>query len=210
MFIRKGSIYIIKNKCNSKVYIGQTIQDVAERSRQHLKPSVIKQSGTYKIYNAIKKYGKENFYYEILEGNIDSNLLNDREMYYIQLFDSYENGYNSTRGGDSKVISSIEDINTLITMLDNGCTNQEMADYFDVSKATIRRTLKAIGRGRKNEPKISKEELIKYQDLYNYEIAEIFNVDTRTVSRSFQRYGIPRGRGCNAYKVKQNQKKCND
>lgn len=210
MFIRKGSIYIIKNKCNSKVYIGQTIQDVAERFRQHLKPSVIKQRGTYKIYNAIKKYGKENFYYEILEGNIDSNLLNDREMYYIQLFDSYENGYNSTRGGDSKVISSIEDINTLITMLDNGCTNQEMADYFDVSKATIRRTLKAIGRGRKNEPKISKEELIKYQDLYNYEIAEIFNVDTRTVSRSFQRYGIPRGRGCNAYKVKQNQKKCND
>ena len=210
MFIRKGSIYIIKNKCNSKVYIGQTIQDVAERFRQHLKPSVIKQRGTYKIYNAIKKYGKENFYYEILEGNIDSNLLNDREMYYIELFDSYENGYNSTRGGDSKVISSIEDINTLITMLDNGCTNQEMADYFDVSKATIRRTLKAIGRGRKNEPKISKEELIKYQDLYNYEIAEIFNVDTRTVSRSFQRYGIPRGRGCNAYKVKQNQKKCND
>lgn len=131
-------------------------------------------------------------------------------MYYIELFDSYNNGYNSTRGGDSRVICSINDIDALINMLDSGCTNQEMADYFDVSKATIRRTLKAIGRERKNEPKISKEELIKYQDLYNYEIAEIFNVDTKTVSRSFQRYGIPRGRGCNNYKIKQNQKKCND
>lgn len=65
--MRKYSIYIIKNKINSKVYIGQTCQSPHERFMQHMKPSVCKQRGTYKIYNAINKYGKENFYYEVLE-----------------------------------------------------------------------------------------------------------------------------------------------
>lgn len=59
---RAYSIYIIKNTINNKVYIGQTSQSVDERFREHMKPSTIKKRGNYKIYNAIEKYGKENFY----------------------------------------------------------------------------------------------------------------------------------------------------
>ena len=43
---------------------------VKDRIAAHFKPSVAKLRGTYKLYNAINKYGKENFYYEILEENI--------------------------------------------------------------------------------------------------------------------------------------------
>lgn len=56
-----GSIYIIRNKINDKVYIGQTTMTVHERFMYHLKPSVHKKRGTYKIYNAMAKYGKKIF-----------------------------------------------------------------------------------------------------------------------------------------------------
>lgn len=47
---------------------------------QHMKPSTCKQRGSYKIYNAINKYGKENFYYEILEQNIDEDLIKYKHL----------------------------------------------------------------------------------------------------------------------------------
>lgn len=123
--IRKGSIYIIKNKCNDKVYIGQTIQDIEERFKQHLRPSIMKQRGTYKIYNAMNKYGKENFYHETLEVEVPQDLLDEREIYYIDLFDSYKNGYNSTYGGNSRRINKVEDVDKLIEMFNKGCTYKE-------------------------------------------------------------------------------------
>ena len=94
---RSYSIYIIKNKINKKVYIGQTCQSPKERFAQHMKPSTHKTRGSYKLYNAIKKYGKENFYFEVLEKNISKKEIDEKEIYYINLYDSYYNGYNSTK-----------------------------------------------------------------------------------------------------------------
>ena len=51
------------------------------------------------IHKAIAKYGKENFTLEVIEETED-NLLNEREMYWIQYYDSYKKGYNQTLGGD--------------------------------------------------------------------------------------------------------------
>ena len=205
--MRKGYIYIIKNYCNKKVYIGQTIQSIQERFRQHMKPSTIKKKGSYKIYNAIAKYGKENFYVELLEETTPDKL-DEREIFYIEKFDSYKNGYNSTNGGDTKTICKVQDIDKLKEMFNDHKTFKEMSEYFGVNKATIQRTLHSIGLRRKN--KISKEFLLENQHLFNYQIAKIFDVCEDTVSRAFKKYGIPRGKGCNNYKNKQNQKKCND
>lgn len=99
----KGSIYIIKNTINDKVYIGQTIQSVERRFNKHKNDS-LKDYGVYKtnkFYRAIKKYGFENFYYEILEDNINEERLDEREIYWIKYYNSYENGYNSTLGGQA-------------------------------------------------------------------------------------------------------------
>ena len=97
--MKKGYIYIIKNYCDEKVYIGQTRRSIQERFRQHMQPSTIKKRGFSKFYKAIAKYGKENFYVELLE-ETTVDKLNEREIYYIEKFDSYKNGYNSTIGGD--------------------------------------------------------------------------------------------------------------
>ena len=50
-----GSIYIIKNKINDKVYIGQTTQAVDERFKQHCKPSEHKRH-KYTLYRAMTKF----------------------------------------------------------------------------------------------------------------------------------------------------------
>jgi hypothetical protein len=57
--MRTGSIYIIKNTVNDKVYIGQTTMAVHERFMVHMKPSTAKLRRNYKLYNAVTKYGRD-------------------------------------------------------------------------------------------------------------------------------------------------------
>ena len=52
----------------------------------------------YLLSRAFRKYGIENFSFEILE-ECSKEDLDDREIYYISKYDSYFNGYNQTTGG---------------------------------------------------------------------------------------------------------------
>ena len=108
----KGYIYIIKNKINEKVYIGQTLLSVEERFKQHTKPSNSKKH--YKIYKAMNKYSVENFYYEILESDVSEEDINEREIFWIEKYDSFKNGYNSNPGGYGRTIYKDIDIKYII------------------------------------------------------------------------------------------------
>ena len=88
-----GIIYKATNKINGKVYIGQTIRGLHERKRKHC----YSKHKTY-FHNAIKKYGKDNFEWEILEKCSQSSL-NQKEIYYIKKYNSVEKGYNLMAGG---------------------------------------------------------------------------------------------------------------
>lgn len=92
-------IYKVTNLINEKVYIGQTRLDVKERWKRHLYDA--KREKNNKFYNAINKYGEENFEIEIIEDNINNEEhLSQREIYWISFYDSYKRGYNSTSGGE--------------------------------------------------------------------------------------------------------------
>lgn len=52
------------------------------------------------LQNAYKKYGRRSFYFEVLEENISETDISQREIWWIAHFDSYNNGYNMTTGGD--------------------------------------------------------------------------------------------------------------
>lgn len=103
----EGYIYVIKNKINSKVYIGQTIKTIEERFRQHRNAINYISSYPYHLYFAMLKHGVENFYIEELkkiesDTQIELNeLLNTFERQYISQYDSLNNGYNMTAGGQS-------------------------------------------------------------------------------------------------------------
>lgn len=106
----KKDIYIIKNKINNKCYIGQSV-DAAQRFKSHCKPSSTKNNISLIEY-AIQKYGKENFYYEILEHNIEN--YNEMECYWIEKLNTrVPFGYNIARGGENPPINrDIDSINT--------------------------------------------------------------------------------------------------
>lgn len=98
--MKKCGIYIIKNKINSKVYIGQSV-NIENRWWQHKYSALNQRQDSYtEIHKAMAKYGVDNFFYEILE-ECGIEKLNEKEQYYIQYYNSYHNGYNMTLGGDS-------------------------------------------------------------------------------------------------------------
>lgn len=90
-------IYKITNKINGKSYIGQS-NNIERRFQEHQTKGSISR---IPLDIAIKKYGKENFSYEIIE-ECDISKLNEREAYWIQQYDSIINGYNCSVGGDQQ------------------------------------------------------------------------------------------------------------
>lgn len=94
-------IYKIENTINHLVYIGQSV-DIQNRFNEHkLIPfRTWRDTYNYPLYQDMKKYGIDKFTFTVLEECPKENL-NEKEQYYIQKYDSYNNGYNQTPGGDS-------------------------------------------------------------------------------------------------------------
>ena len=92
----KGIIYKWTNTLNNKSYIGQTVHP-EKRYKRHLNDAFKENVDTH-FYRALRKYGVESFTYEVLE-TVESEQLNDREIYWIEYYDTYNNGYNETKGG---------------------------------------------------------------------------------------------------------------
>ena len=90
-------IYKITCKANGKCYIGQTQATLAKRWNDHLYDS--KKKG-FLLYRAMRKYGVGCFSIEAIETVETTTELNDRERYWVQHYDSHNNGYNSTLGGE--------------------------------------------------------------------------------------------------------------
>lgn len=90
-----GSIYKITNTLNGKAYIGKTIHEPEKgRIRQHLNE---KAPECRALHNAIKKYGREAFTYEILHDGIIPELLNSYEIEAIVKHNTFSpRGYNLT------------------------------------------------------------------------------------------------------------------
>lgn len=196
--MKTGIIYIIKNNINDKVYIGQTTTDIKTRFNQHCKNSTLK-SRHYKIYNAIKKYGKENFYIEVLESDIGINKLDEREIYYIEEYNSFKKGYNSTKGGGGRVINKEYDEEKIVYLYKQGKSLKEIGFLYNVSGTTISRALHKLNiqtrhDGNKYES-FNKIEFINLWENKNISIkdmAKYYNVNEKTVRRYAKRLNLNR------------------
>jgi group I intron endonuclease len=88
------SIYKITNKVNNKVYIGFT-QNVDKRWKNHSRSEYNRP-----LYNSIRKHGIDNFTFEIIYQSKDrEHTLVEMEPFFIEEYNSYNNGYNCVKGG---------------------------------------------------------------------------------------------------------------
>lgn len=89
-------IYEICSLINKKRYIGWCT-NFHIRKRTHL---IRNNHHSLKLQRAWNKYGADNFLFKILENDVESNVILEREIFYIKHFNSFKNGYNCTIGGE--------------------------------------------------------------------------------------------------------------
>lgn len=135
-------IYKITNKQNGHAYIGQS-RDIHKRWNNHITAARNPNDAgyDYPLYRAFRKYGLENFTFDILE-ECDTEVLNQREHYWIQF---YSPEYNQTVGIDYTVrpqkltVEQVREIQQILLADMRGeVSHVELAHKYNVHKDTIR------------------------------------------------------------------------
>lgn len=145
-------IYKIINNVNQKIYIGKTNLTIEKRWKEHCKDFKRERCEKRPLYDAMNKYGVENFSIEMIEECLPEEA-NEKERYWIEQYGSFKNGYNATKGGDGKVYLDYD----LIVKTYNEIQNQkEVAKMLNISTDSVRKILKNY-----NIPIKTSQELIK-------------------------------------------------
>lgn len=133
-----SGIYKIENLINKKIYIGKSI-DILTRWKEH-KVNYMNPAKDCTLYRAIRKHGIENFSFTIIEECEPTNeILNEREKYWINYYDSFKNGYNDTYGGDGVLRNSYLKIRQL---WDQGLSSGEIKKNMNCSEKVLTNALK--------------------------------------------------------------------
>lgn len=133
-------IYKITNELNNKCYIGQSI-DIEARWLQHIHEG---KRGTNKgkLYPAMYHDGIENFIFEIIEEcPLEQEKLDERERHWIEYYNSYEEGYNSTRGGQNEN-SWIYNPELIRQLWDEGYCTSQIVKIVGCGHTTVQNRLK--------------------------------------------------------------------
>ena len=132
-------IYKIENNINHKVYIGQST-NIELRWRHHRSPNSSIRL-IYPLYRAIDKYGIENFSFDIIE-ECKKEELDEREIYWINFYNSFNEGYNQTSGGqgakDKGRVLKLEQVREIRKELQfSNKTEKEIAKEYSVSENIV-------------------------------------------------------------------------
>lgn len=94
-----NQVYKITNQVNGKAYIGITTNGAKQRWSEHRSRFNLGERN-HKLYQAMRKHGIGNFSIEVINNAQNASELPALEIEYIKKFDSFNNGYNMTCGGD--------------------------------------------------------------------------------------------------------------
>lgn len=167
-------IYKITNLINNKCYIGKS-QNIQERWKYHKVRICDKRYFEKPLYRAFRKYGLENFSFEVIEEIQDDTLLNEREKHWIKFYHSYgSTGYNATEGGDggqTSIVSKLTSEDVKNIRIEYAKCNSTAADIYPLYQHKIsKRGFQAVWIGenwKKIMPEVYTEENKNKHTLLN-------------------------------------------
>ena len=115
----------------------ETTSTIEERFKEHCRDSRKTRCNKRPLYNAMNKYGIENFKIEEIEYIEDDKLLAKREIYWINELNTY--GHNASKGGDGKILY---DYNEIIDLYNMGYSQKQVAEKIGCCDDTISKILK--------------------------------------------------------------------
>lgn len=166
-------IYKITNQLNDKSYIGKTLKSsVEKRWQEHLRDRLKRSEEKRPLYDAINKYGPEHFLIEEVEKcNIEE--VNEKEIYWINYYNTYYDGYNATKGGDGK---SYLDYDLIISTYKKTQNIAETARILKYSRDSIKNILENNNIKIKPSQEIAKEKQGKKCKMISPKSGEVIKI----------------------------------
>lgn len=159
-------IYSITNVVTGDMYIGQTIQDFEKRWKSHISALNRGNHDNEYLQRSWNKYGEDAFKFKAIHYCDELDILNDLEKYYIKKYDTYNNGFNMTEGGDYFLNEIPEEIRK--KRLENlKKVNRERSDYTEHQIAKVKEMLSVLENNPISIKKISKLTGVRENIIYS-------------------------------------------
>ena len=159
-------IYKFTSKITGLSYIGQSIH-IETRYQEHLAKM---NDDNSKWHKALTEQGINNFDFSVLE-ECSVDKLNEREIYWINYYNSFYNGYNSTPGGQSKYFNP----QLIYDGWDAGLSPLEISEQLNISTSCVYNNLIGYKNYDKHIAKVRGGQLARKKVLQNND--KIFQYD---------------------------------
>lgn len=138
-------IYKIENLQNGKKYIGLT-NNIKRRRARHFTDLKRNRHDNHFLQKEYNIYGKDSFVFSVeFKGEVDFKTISEKEIEYIEKYDSYKNGYNQNSGGNfgpsngGSQLTQSDIFNILAALEFMSRPGQILANIYNVSRTTISR-----------------------------------------------------------------------
>lgn len=131
-------IYKATNNINGKVYIGLSTKTIWQRKSCHMSEMKRGRSSHLYFYRAIKKYGQDNFSWDILAETDSREKLKAMEKFYIAAYSRITELYNMTNGGEFQVVKYVlsnEQRKAISDRTKNRVVNEETKEKIRAARA---------------------------------------------------------------------------
>lgn len=182
-----GYIYKITNDINDKVYIGKTTQTVDKRWKEHIYD--MRAGSQTHFHKAVRKYGVEHFSISVIE-EYPNEELNKMEVYWIGRYNSYNQGYNSTIGGDGGKTSDYPKNHSPIYKIALN-ENRVLCEYNSIADAAVElgnkmygRNISACCRGQQKQAygfRWSYVDNLSFNSIQNNRYKKVYKIDPFTI-----------------------------